>query len=113
MVGFDQARKMGEQASSGAVSQFKNTIKNMKRLVGLAFDDPRAQKEMKLVPFQCVPVTHSLGGPTSVGVKVQAAGEERIIPVEAVMGMMIHHMGLIAAQKTAEASGNEKGTPPP
>jgi len=106
MVGFDQARKMGEQASSGAVSQFKNTIKNMKRLVGLAFDDPRAQKEMKLVPFQCVPVTHSLGGPTSVGVKVQAAGEERIIPVEAVMGMMIHHMGLIAAQKTAEASGN-------
>ena len=47
MIGFDNARKMGEQAGSGAVSSFKSTIKNMKRLVGLAFDDPRAQKEMK------------------------------------------------------------------
>jgi len=108
MVGFDQARKMGETASSGAVSQYKSTVKNMKRLVGLAFDDSRAQKEMKLVPFECVPMKHSLGGPDSVGVKVNAAGEERILPVESVMGMIIHHMGLIAAKKMAEASGNHK-----
>jgi len=106
MVAFDQARKMGEQAGTGAVSQFRNTIKNMKRLVGLAFDDPRAQKEMKLVPFECVPMKHGLGGPDSVAVKVSVDGEEKVIPVEAVCGMMVHHMGMIAAKKASETSGN-------
>lgn len=106
MVGFDQARKMGEEAGTGAVSQFESTIKNMKRLVGLAFDDPRAQKEMKLVPFPCVPIKHGLGGPDSVAVKVNIDGAEKIIPVEAVCGMMVHHMGMIVAKKAAESSGN-------
>lgn len=105
MVCFDQARKMGEAAGSGAVSNFRNTIKYMKRFVGLAFDDPRAQKEMKRVPFECVPMKHSLGGPDSVGVKVSVNGEDTILPVESVCGMMIHHMGMIAAQKAAETSG--------
>jgi heat shock protein 4 len=97
---------MGEEAGSGAVSQYKNTIKNMKRLVGLAFDDPRAQKEMKMCPFECVPIQHSLGGPASVAVKVNGGGEEKIIPVEAVCGMILHHMGMIAAQKASDSSGN-------
>lgn len=105
MVCFDDARKMGEAAGSGAVSNFRKTIKNMKRLVGLAFDDPRAQKEMAKVPFECVPIKHASGGPTSVAVKVSSNGEEKIIPVEAVCGMIIHHMGMIAAKKAAETSG--------
>eukprot|EP00980_Cylindrotheca_fusiformis_P001438 scaffold345_cov134-Cylindrotheca_fusiformis.AAC.49 len=105
MVCFDQARKMGEAAGMGAVSNYKNTIKYMKRLVGLAFDDPRAQREMKKVPYECVPMKHSLGGPDSVGVKVSVNGEDTILPVESICGMMIHHMGMIAAQKAAETSG--------
>ena len=106
VVSFDQARKMGEQAATGAISQYKNTIMNMKRLVGLPFDDPRAKKEMKHCPFECVPMKHSLGGPDSIAVKVSVNGEQKIIPVEAVCGMMIHHMGMIAAQKASETSGN-------
>lgn len=105
MVGFDQSRKMGEQAGSGAVSSYKSTIKNMKRLVGLAFDDPRARKEMKFCPFECLPMKHAKGGPDSIAVKVNAAGEDRIIPIESVCGMMIHHMGMIAAKKAWESSG--------
>eukprot|EP00536_Pseudo-nitzschia_multiseries_P014372 jgi/Psemu1/327522/estExt_fgenesh1_pg.C_6940007 len=70
MVNFDESRKMGEQvAGSTSISKFKTTIKNMKRLVGLAFDDPRAEKEMKRVPYQCVPLTHASGGPASIAVK--------------------------------------------
>jgi heat shock protein 4 len=107
MVGFDQSRKMGEQASANAGSNYKNTIFYMKRLIGLAFDDPRAQKEMKWVPFSCVPIEHKLGGPASIGVKVTLNGEDKILPMEAVCGMMIHHMGTIAAQKAATASGSE------
>eukprot|EP00957_Ditylum_brightwellii_P043277 3279541-Ditylum_brightwellii.AAC.1 len=40
MVGFGECRLMGEGASSKASSNFRNTVTNMKRLVGLAFDDP-------------------------------------------------------------------------
>jgi heat shock 70kDa protein 4 len=111
MVAFDQARKMGEEAGTGAVSQFESTIKNMKRLVGLAFDDPRAQREMKLVPFQCVPMKHGLGGPDSVAVKVSMDGEDKVIPVEAVCGMIVHHMGMIVANKAVETSGNTSMDP--
>ncbi|CAJ1966574.1 unnamed protein product [Cylindrotheca closterium] len=96
---------MGETAGTGAVSSYKNTIKYMKRLVGLPFDDPRAKREMEMVPFECVPMKHSLGGPDSIAVKVSVDGDEKIIPVENVCGMIIHHMGMIAATKAAETSG--------
>ena len=83
MVNFDESRKMGEQvAGSTSISKFKTTIKNMKRLVGLAYDDPRAQKEMKRVPFQCVPLDHSTGGSSSIAVKVSSNGEDVVIPIE-------------------------------
>lgn len=105
MVGFDDCRKMGEVATAGVMSNFKNTIKGMKRLVGLAFDDPRAVREMKEKPgVNFVPMKHQTGGPDSIGVKVDLAGEQQIIPIEAVLGMMIKHMGEIAARKTASES---------
>jgi len=107
MVNFDDSRKMGEQVGgSTSISKFKTTIKNMKRLVGLAFEDPRAQNEMKRIPFQCVPFEHASGGPASIAVKVpNNGGENTTIPIEQVLGMIVHHMGMIAAQKTAESSG--------
>jgi len=107
MVNFDDSRKMGEQVGgSTPVSKFKTTIKNMKRLVGLAFDDPRAQREMKRVPFQCVPMPHSLGGPPSIAVKVFFNGEDKVIPIEQILGMIVHHMGMVAAKKAVETTGN-------
>lgn len=95
MVGFNECRSMGEAASITATSNFKNTIKNMKRLVGLSFDDPRAVSEMKRCAFPCIPVKHANGGPDSIGVKVNFNSEETIIPVEAVAGMLVKHMGSI------------------
>lgn len=86
---------MGETASITATSNYKNTVKNMKRLIGLAFDDPRAQAEIKRAPFTCVPMKHSSGGPDSIGVKVNFNSEETIIPIEAVAGMLVKHMGSI------------------
>jgi len=107
MVNFDDSRKMGEQVSgSMPVSKFKTTIKYMKRLIGLAFDDPRAQKEINRVPFECVPISHSTGGPPSIGVKVSNAEGEHVLPIEQILGMVIHHMGTIAANKAAESSGS-------
>jgi len=105
MVGFDQCRKMGEEAGIGAASNYKNTIHSMKRLVGLPFNDPHAQAEIKKwLPFACVPISHPSGGPESIGVKVSLNGVEQIIPIEAVAGMLLKHMGMIAAKKAAESS---------
>ena len=98
---------MGEQVGgSTPINKYKTTIKNMKRLIGLAFDDPRAQREMKRVPFECVPFPHSLGGPPSIAAKVFFNGEDKIIPVEQILGMMIHHMGMVAAKNAAESAGS-------
>jgi heat shock protein 4 len=111
MVNFDECRKLGEQVGgSTAISKYETTILNMKRLVGLAFDDPRAQREMKKAPFECVPMPHALGGPPSVAVKLSIDGEDKIIPVEHICGMVIHHMGMIAAKAAAASTGS--GTDP-
>lgn len=93
MVGFNDSRSMGESASITATSNYRNTIKNMKRLIGLSFEDPRAQAEMKRAPFTCVPMKHTSGGPDSIGVKVNFNSEETIVPIEAVAGMLVKHMG--------------------
>jgi len=95
MIGFNESRSMGEAAAITASSNFRNTVKNMKRLIGLAFDDPRAQAEMKRAPFICVPMDHSTGGPASIGVKVNFNSEDTTIPIEAVAGMLVKHMGSI------------------
>lgn len=103
MICFDRSRTMGEQASATATSNYKNTIFSMKRLVGLAFDDPKAQEEMKRAPFTCVPIPHA-NSASSIGVRVNFNSEEKIIAIETVAGMMVRHMGNIAAQKSAAAS---------
>lgn len=104
MIGFDESRTMGETASITATSNYKNTIFNIKRLIGLAFDDPRAQLEISKCPFTCVPYKHSSGGPDSIAVKVTSNGEETVVAVEAVAGMMIKHLGQIAGAKAAQES---------
>jgi molecular chaperone DnaK (HSP70) len=99
---------MGELASNGMNSNYKNIIKGMKRLVGLAFDDPRAVREMKEMPgVQFVPIPHpNSGGPDSIGVNVQFNGDRTTMPIEAVFGMMIKHMGEIVAKKSAQENAN-------
>jgi len=102
MVGFDEARSLGENAQSKASSNFKNTITSIKRLIGLAWDDPRAQTEIKKwCMFTCVPFKHATGGKDSIGVQVNVNGETTVVSMEAITGMMLKHMGGIAAAKAA------------
>lgn len=108
LVGFKDSRSMGEAAEIGAKSNYKNTIKNMKRLIGLAFNDPRAEAEMKRAPFTCVPIPHAGETPDSIGVKVNFNSEDTVIPIEAVAGMLVKHMGGLVADKSAENSTADK-----
>lgn len=112
MVGFADSRKMGEYALSGVSSNYKNTVKGMKRLVGLAYDDPRAQREMaEVIGVSFVPIKHASGGPDSIGVKVTLNNEPQTMPVEAVLGMMVKHLGQVAAEKAAADTATEVKTP--
>ena len=105
MVGFSESRKMGEHATSGVTSNFRNTIKGMKRLVGLPFDSPLAKSEMQHFPgVTFVPHTKSNNSVSTIAVQVEFGGETKVLPVEHVAGMMIHHMGMIAAEKAAGES---------
>jgi heat shock protein 4 len=103
MVGFGDSRSLGDAALTTATSNYLNTITYMKRLIGLSFNDPRAQAEMKFLPFKCVPISH-VSGADSIGVQVNYHSEETVVSIEAVAGMLIKHMGSIVAAKSAESS---------
>lgn len=103
MVGYDTSRSLGEHAASTALSNHKNTIVSMKRLIGLSFDDPRAISEMARLTYKCVPIPHA-SGPPSIGVEIRYAGESKVLPIEAVAGSLIKHLGDVAAAKAASES---------
>jgi heat shock protein 4 len=96
MVGFDKCRAMGEAASMTYMSNYRNTISCMKRLVGLSFHDPKAKREMALLPFECFPIPHPQREET-IGVSVPVQGEQTLVGIEHVAGMLVRHMGTIAA----------------
>jgi heat shock protein 4 len=104
LVGYDASRSLGEAAQSTALSNHKNTITAIKRLVGLSYDDPRAAPEMARCTYKCVPIPHSASSHSSIGVQVTYGGEPKVIPIEAVAGSMVKHMGDIAASKAAQES---------
>ncbi len=86
-------RSCGEEASSTATSNFKNTITSMKRLIGLKFKDARTQAELARLPFRAVESAANGG----VAMEVMYEGQQRIVPVELALGMMINHMSSIAS----------------
>lgn len=96
MVGFDKSRSMGEAASMTYMSNYRNTISCMKRLIGLSFHDPKAKREMALLPFECFPVSHKQREDT-IGVSVPVQGEQTLVGIEHVAGMLVRHLGTIAA----------------
>ena len=108
-MGYDASRSLGEHAASTALSNYKNTITAIKRLVGLSFDDPRATREMARCTYKCVPIPHASNNAAdspsnSIGVQVNYGGETKVIPIEAVAGSLVKHMGDIAASKAAQES---------
>jgi heat shock 70kDa protein 4 len=108
VVGFDLSRMVGEHATSGMMSNYKNTVTGsiLKRLIGLSYDDPRATYEMEQYKsyVTCVPYPHKSGGPSSIGIQVQLSGETKTLPIEAIYGMMVQHMGEIAALKASQTA---------
>lgn len=74
LVGFGlKARTLGEPAKTNEISNFKNTVGSLKRIIGRPYNDPEVLEiESKFISAQLVDVS----GQT--GVKVQFLGQEEI-----------------------------------
>lgn len=59
-------RILGVAAKNQQVTNMKNTVYNLKRLLGRKFRDPQVQRELQLVPFNVVETAHG-----NIGIKVR------------------------------------------
>ena len=71
---------MGESASSTYSSNLNTTITSMKRLIGLKFDSPQAQKEIALLPTNMKFCDNGVNG--GVGVQLFFDGKDQVISIE-------------------------------
>ena len=77
-------RFFGDAAAAMARSNVKNTISCMKLLVGRRYDEPAVQAELAKAPFRH---TRTVDG--GVGVIVTYNDEDKVIPAEHLMAMML------------------------
>merc|ERR1719218_381400 len=83
-------RLIGDAAKSQAASNPKNTIFDVKRLIGRKFSDPSVQKDKKLFPFTLVDRS---GKPH---IKATVNSEEKILAPEEISAMILTKMKQIA-----------------
>ena len=79
IVAFTESGEMlvGEAAKRQAVTNPKNTLFAIKRLIGRSYDDPTTQKDKKLVPYNII--KHS-NGDAWVEVKNEKYSPSRKLP---------------------------------
>ncbi len=77
-------RYLGDEGAALARSNFKNTFKMMKLLVGRKFDEPEVQEELSRSTFSASKLSD--GG---IGISVLYNDEDIIVPVEHILAMML------------------------
>eukprot|EP00899_Mesostigma_viride_P013989 jgi/Mesvir1/22591/Mv05012-RA.1 len=99
MVAFtEKQRFLGNHAATGQTMNPKNTICNIKRLLGRKFNDPMLQKELPLLPFQ---VREGPGGVPEV--VVQYLGETRAFTPAKILAMLLGNLKAIAEKDQGNA----------
>jgi heat shock protein 4 len=85
-------RFIGDSGAAMAKSNIKNTVSLMKLLVGRKFDDVGVQQLLSKLPYETVRL--SCGG---IGIQISYDNEQRTIPAEHFMAMMLTRAKLISA----------------
>ena len=85
-----EERLIGDSAKNQAPSNVNNTVYDIKRLIGLKFDDKSVQKEIKTLPYK---VEKKNGKPV---VNVEFNGETKHFSPEEISGMILTKMKSIA-----------------
>ncbi|QLQ81045.1 hypothetical protein HG537_0E04000 [Torulaspora globosa] len=86
----DDERLIGDAAKNQVASNPRNTVFDIKRLIGLKFDDKSVQRDIKHLPFE---VVNNNGKPA---VQVTVKGEKKIFTPEEISGMILGKMKQIA-----------------
>ncbi|KAG9229544.1 putative Hsp70 chaperone [Amylocarpus encephaloides] len=89
----DKERLIGESAKNQAAMNPKNTIFDIKRLIGRRFDDPTVKKDIESWPFK---VVDQEGSPM---VEVEYLGENKIFSPQEVSAMVLSKMKEVAEVK--------------
>ncbi|KAB8305049.1 hypothetical protein EYC80_004352 [Monilinia laxa] len=89
----DKERLIGESAKNNAAMNPKNTIFDIKRLIGRRFDDPHTTKDIQSWPFT---VVDQDGSPF---VQVEYLGEEKTFSPQEISSMVLTKMKEIAETK--------------
>ncbi|EDK42986.1 ATPase with role in protein import into the ER [Lodderomyces elongisporus] len=85
-------RLVGDAAKNQAASNVNNTVFDIKRLIGLKYNDDTVQKELKHLPFK---IENKGNKPV---VKVEFNGEEKTFSPEEISGMILSKMKNIAEE---------------
>lgn len=98
LVGFGtKNRFIGEAAKNQEISNLKNTVSNLKRLIGKSSNDPELEVEKRFVSSQLVDAEGS------VGAKVRYQGGQKVFTVTQLVAMYLNKIKNISAK---EVSGN-------
>lgn len=87
----DKQRFLGTAGAATSMMNPKNTISQIKRLIGRPFSDPELQQDIKALPFT---VTEGPDGFPLI--QAQYLGEKRLFTPTQVMGMVFSNMKTIA-----------------
>ncbi|XP_017767886.1 PREDICTED: heat shock 70 kDa protein 4 [Nicrophorus vespilloides] len=77
-------RILGVAAKNQQVTNMKNTVYGLKRLLGRKFRDPHVQKELKILPYNAIETANG-----NIGIKVNYLGEEHVFSPEQCLAMLI------------------------
>ncbi|CAI5200166.1 ANM_HP_G0249820.mRNA.1.CDS.1 [Saccharomyces cerevisiae] len=86
----DDERLIGDAAKNQVAANPQNTIYDIKRLIGLKYNDRSVQKDIKHLPFN---VVNKDGKPA---VEVSVKGEKKVFTPEEISGMILGKMKQIA-----------------
>ncbi|CAH0560766.1 unnamed protein product [Brassicogethes aeneus] len=77
-------RVLGVAAKNQQVTNMKNTVYGLKRLLGRKFRDPHVQKEIQSMPFNVIEVANG-----NIGIKVNYLNEEHVFSPEQCLAMCL------------------------
>ena len=86
----DEERLIGDAAKNQIASNPHNTVFDIKRLIGLKYNDKSVQRDIKHLPFK---VVNQNGKP---GVEVTVKGQQKVFTPEEISGMVLGKMKQIA-----------------
>lgn len=101
IVAFNDVQRLcGVSAKNQWVMNFKNTVSEVKRLIGHKYDDPVIQDEIQRLIYKLVRLENG-----NIGIQVQYKDETKVFTPEQILAMLLTHL-----KETSSASLGSKIT---